>query len=76
VVAAFGFLNGPVGIGERVLAAIAAAMLIFPNIATDVIGTVLVVVFARGRILAGQRRSIQQEVKPQGIVREARRLSE
>jgi hypothetical protein len=59
-----------------VLAAIAAAMLIFPTAATDLVGAVLVVVFAGGRILAGQRRSIQQEVKPQGIVREARRLSE
>jgi TRAP transporter 4TM/12TM fusion protein len=56
-VAAFGHLNGPVNIVERTVAALAAAMLIFPTVASDAAGIALILVLAVLRLTAARRSS-------------------
>ena len=54
-VAAFGYLNGPVGWLERLLAGGIAVLLVFPSTATDIAGFVLAALFALWRVMAARR---------------------
>ncbi|WP_119300267.1 TRAP transporter permease [Dongia deserti] len=54
-VAAFGYANGRVATVERVLAAAAAASLIFPNLMADAVGFALMAGFLAWRFVAARR---------------------
>jgi TRAP transporter 4TM/12TM fusion protein len=56
-VAAFGHLNGPVNLTERAIAALAAGLLIFPTLASDIAGLGLLLMFALLRLAAARRSS-------------------
>jgi TRAP transporter 4TM/12TM fusion protein len=54
-VAAFGYANGRIAWAERVLAALAAGFLIFPDLAADAIGFALTAAFVGWRLFAARR---------------------